>query len=83
MPRRRSAARQALDKLRTDLGDSALYQQAEVAAQWGERDTAMKLLTRAKALGDSGLIYLQTDPLLDPLRALPAFDALRRQLGFE
>ena len=79
----RPAARQALDKLRTDLGDSALYQQAEVAAQWGERDTAMKLLTRAKALGDSGLIYLQTDPLLDPLRALPAFDALRRQLGFE
>jgi len=76
-------ARQALERLRTDLGDSALYQQAQVAAQWGERETALKLLTRARALGDSGLIYLQTDPLLNPLRSLPAFDALRRQLGFE
>jgi TolB-like protein/Flp pilus assembly protein TadD len=76
-------ARQALERLRTDLGDSALYQQAQVAAQWGERDTALKLLTRARSLGDSGLIYLQTDPLLNPLRSLPAFDTLRRQLGFE
>jgi TolB-like protein len=79
----KALAAQALEKLRSDLGDSALYQQAEVAAQWGERDAALKLLARARALGDSGLIYLQTDPLLDPLRAVPAFDALRRQLGFE
>jgi Flp pilus assembly protein TadD len=79
----KAAATQALDQLRNDLGDSALYQQAEVAAQWGERELALKLLTRARSLGDSGLIYLHTDPLLDPLRGLPAFDALRRQLGFE
>lgn len=79
----RTLARQALDKLRTDLGDSALYQQAQVAAQWGERDAAMKLLLRARSAGDSGLIYLHTDPLLNPLRSLPAFDGLRRQLGFE
>ncbi len=77
------AARQALDQLRTGLGDRALYQQAQVAAQWGEPEVAMKMLARARTLGDSGLIYLQTDPLLDPLRTLPAFDALRRQLGFE
>ena len=79
----RAAAQRALDKLRADLGDSALYQQAQVAAQWGERDAAVRLLTRARALGDSGLIFMHTDPLLDPLRTLPAFDALRRQLGFE
>jgi tetratricopeptide (TPR) repeat protein len=79
----RVAAQRALDKLRADLGDSALYQQAQVAAQWGERDVAVRLLTRARELGDSGLIFMNTDPLLDPLRALPAFDALRRQLGFE
>jgi len=79
----KAPAAQALDQLRNDLGDSALYQQAEVAAQWGERELALKLLTRARSLGDSGLIYLHTDPLLDPLRGLPAFDALRRQLGFE
>ena len=79
----RALAEQARERLRSELGDSALYQQAEVAAQWGELAAALQLLTRARSLGDSGLIYLQTDPLLDPLRAMPAFDALRRQLGFE
>jgi len=79
----KAAALQALEKLRTDLGDSALYQQAQVAAQWGESDAAMKLLLRARALGDSGLIYLQTDPLLDPLRGRADFKSLRLQLGFE
>ena len=79
----KTAAQHALDKLRTDLGDSALYQQAEVAAQWGERDSATTMLTRALTLGDSGLIYLHTDPLLDPLRSLPGFIALHRRLGFE
>ena len=77
-----AAARGALDQLVRDLGDSALYQQAEVRAQWGEHEAAMTSLTRARALGDSGLIYLRTDPLLDPVRALPAFGELLTQLGF-
>jgi len=79
----RLAARQALDTLRSDLGDSALYQQAEVLAQWGEREAAMQALGRALAQGDSGLIFVRSDPLLDPVRSLPAFSALLRQLGFE
>ena len=78
-----AAARAAMSKLVNDLGDSALYQQAEVRAQWGERDAAMSLLRRARALGDSGLIYARTDPLLDPLRPLPQFGELLRQLGFD
>jgi TolB-like protein len=77
------AARAARTRLVTDLGDRALYQQAQVAAQWGEAAEAMALLARALALGDSGLCYANTDPLLDPLRALPAFGALLRQLGFD
>jgi tetratricopeptide (TPR) repeat protein len=76
-------ARAARTQLVTGLGDRALYQQAQVAAQWGEPVEAMALLVRARALGDSGLCYLSTDPLLDPLRALPAFGALLRQLGFD
>lgn len=78
-----AAAREARTRLVTDLGDRALYQQAQVAAQWGEQAGAMALLGRARKLGDSGLSYASTDPLLDPLRALPAFGALLRQLGFD
>jgi hypothetical protein len=76
-------ANKAWQKLVSDLGDSALYQQAQVQSQWGNKDEAMALLQRARELGDSGLIYAQTDPLLDPLRSLPALQQLLRQLGFD
>ena len=78
-----SAAHDAMNALVNELGDSALYQRAEVHAQWGERDIAMSILARARAIGDSGLIYTRTDPFLDPLRALPQFIELLRQLGFD
>jgi TolB-like protein/Flp pilus assembly protein TadD len=77
-----AAASQAMSQLLADLGDSSLYQQAQVRAQWGELPAAMAVLTRARAAGDSGLIYSNTDPMLDPLRALPAFRELLTQLGF-
>ena len=77
-----AAAHAAMNRLLAELSDSSLYQQAQVRAQWGERDAAMEVLVRARAAGDSGLIYSNTDPLLDPLRSLPAFRELLRQLGF-
>jgi TolB-like protein/Flp pilus assembly protein TadD len=77
-----AAAREALQALIVELGDAVLYQQAQVRAQWAEREAAMSLLVRARALGDSGLVYLSTDPLLDPVRALPAFRELLSQVGF-
>jgi tetratricopeptide (TPR) repeat protein len=73
-------AQQWFDKLVADLGDSALYQQAEVLAQWGRTDEAIARLERARAVGDSGLVYLATDPLLDPLRRQPKFGLLLNQL---
>jgi TolB-like protein len=76
-------ANKTWQQLLADLGDSALYQQAQVQSQWGNKDEAMALLQRARKLGDSGLIYAQTDPLLDPLRSLPAFQQLLQQLGFD
>ncbi len=75
-----TAARQAMQQLVAELGDSALYQQAEVLAQWGEADAALATLEKARAVGDSGLIYLTTDPLLDPLRKRPEFARLLKQL---
>jgi Flp pilus assembly protein TadD len=67
------AARAAFDQLVAELGDSALYQQAQVLAQWGDLAGALKLLQRAREVGDSGLLIALADPLLDPLRKEPAF----------
>ncbi len=69
----RAAAERHFAALRSELGDSALYQQAEVLAQWGRADDALAALEQARRIGDSGLIYLTTDPLLDPLRSQPRF----------
>lgn len=76
-----AAARRSMTRLIADLGDSALYQQAEVLAQWGDADAALAALERARAVGDSGLIYLSTDPMLDPLRRQPEFLTLLDELN--
>ena len=78
-----AAATRARDELVAQLGDSALYQQAEVAAQWRDITGALGLLKRARELGDSGLVFARTDPLLDPLRQKPEFAELLGQLGFD
>ncbi|HEX6741724.1 MAG TPA: TIR domain-containing protein [Sphingomicrobium sp.] len=63
-----AAADKAFAELQSQVGDSALYQQAEVLAQWGRTAEALGRLDRARQVGDSGLIYVWSDPLLDPLR---------------
>jgi TolB-like protein/Tfp pilus assembly protein PilF len=67
------AAKQAFAELVSKVGDSALYQQAQVLAQWGRTDDALATLVRARGVGDSGLTYAATDQLLDPLRKDPRF----------
>jgi len=78
-----TAARAALSKLVADQGDRVLYQQAQVLAQWGERDAAMAKLQQARRIGDSGLIYARNDPKLDLLRNDARFKELLTSLGFE
>ena len=46
-------------------------------------ETAMARLQKARAMGDSGLIYARNDPFLDPLRKDPRMVALLAGLGFE
>jgi TolB-like protein/Flp pilus assembly protein TadD len=77
----KAEAQRWFDKLVTDLGDSAVYQQAEVLAQWGRTDEAIARLERARVVGDSGLIYMVTDPLLDPIRRQPKFALLLKQMN--
>jgi TolB-like protein len=64
----RAAAEKAFADLHSEVGDSAVYQQAEVLAQWGRGDEALQKLARARQVGDSGLTYAATDVMLDPLR---------------
>jgi len=77
------AAKAAMAKLVADFGDNSLYQQGQVLAQWGQPNDAILALQRAYAAGDSGLVQLQSDPLLDPLRDDRRFIEIRQNLGFE
>ncbi len=76
------AADKALSQLTSDVGDAAMYQQAEVMAQWGKADEAMAQLQRARAIGDSGLSMIATDPLLDPISKDQRFVRFVKDLGF-
>lgn len=78
----RAAAERALDALVREAGDAAMYQQAEVMAQWGRADEAFARLQRAREIGDSGLSTTVTDPLLDPIARDPRFRAFVREIGF-
>jgi TolB-like protein len=79
---KRAAANDAFVELIDTLGDSALYQQAQVLAQWGNSEKALLALDRARALGDSGLLISLVDPLLDPLRQIGQFSKLLAELNF-
>ena len=73
-------ARREFAGLVKEGGDAALYQQAQVLAQWGDANRAIAALEKARAVGDSGLIYFATDPMLDPIRGQPGFARLRQEM---
>ena len=77
-----AAADRALSQLISDVGDAAMYQQAEVMAQWGNRMRRWRSSQRARVIGDSGLTMIATDPLLDPIASDQRFTRLVKDLGF-
>jgi TolB-like protein len=77
----RKLAEASMAELVSEIGDAGLYQQAQVLAQWGRTDDALDRLERAKAVGDSGLISLTTDPFLDPIAKEPRYRALVQAMG--
>ncbi len=77
-----AAAAQAFEALVAEVGDAALYQQAQVMAQWRRPDQAIALLARARAVGDSGMTSVASDPFLDPIARDPRYRALVRDMGF-
>jgi TolB-like protein/Tfp pilus assembly protein PilF len=79
---RHADAQAVLAKMKAALGDDFAYQYATIYAQWGNRAQALEWLETALRLRDSGLEYLKTDPLMDPLRQEPRFQAIERELKF-
>ncbi|HEX3847029.1 MAG TPA: TIR domain-containing protein [Steroidobacteraceae bacterium] len=75
-------AQAELEKLKASQGDGAAYQYATIQAQWGNRAKALEWLETAWRLRDPGLEILKTDPLMDPLRKEPRFQAIERALRF-
>lgn len=64
------------------VGDLGAYQYAGIYAQWGDGARARDWLATAVHLRDPGLLYLKTDPFLDPVREEPWFQAIERELKF-
>src|ERR1700733_5324628 len=79
---RHADAEAELSKVTAAVGDPAAYQYATIYAQWGNRAKALEWLETALRQPDGGLIYLKTDPLMDPLRQEPRFKAVMRELKF-
>jgi TolB-like protein/tetratricopeptide (TPR) repeat protein len=79
---RHADAEAELKKLQAAFGDASAYQCATIYAQWGNRAKAIEWLGRAVRLPDAGVVYMKTDPLMDPLRQEPRFQAIERELKF-
>jgi TolB-like protein/DNA-binding winged helix-turn-helix (wHTH) protein/Flp pilus assembly protein TadD len=71
-----------LAKYQDAAGDASAYQYAQIYAQWGDVAKALQWLETALRARDPGLGWLKGDPLLDPLRQEPRFQAIERELKF-
>jgi TolB-like protein len=79
---RHADAEAGLAKMKVAQGDRAAYHYGTIYAQWGDGPKALDWLATAVRARNSALEYLKTDPLLDPLRNDPRFQAIERQLRF-
>ena len=70
------------DQMVAEHGINSLYQQAQIYAQWGDVAKSVAALLDARAAGDSGLIQMYYDPLLNPVRNDPEFSRLLKDIGF-
>jgi serine/threonine-protein kinase len=77
---RHADAEAMLAKQRAALGELSAYQFAGIYAQWGNAAKSHEWLATALRLRDPGLLWLKTDPFLDPVRHEPWFKAIEREL---
>jgi len=69
-------AQQYMDDLIEANGEAASYQYAQVYAQWGVKEKAFDALERAWDIDDAGIVLLNMDKFLIPLRNEPRFIAM-------
>jgi len=79
---RQADAESALARFKARQGSAGAYGYATIYAQWGNTPKALEWLETALQLRDPQLIGLKTEPLLDPLRKEPRFQAVMRELRF-
>ncbi len=79
---RHADAETMLAQLRASGGDNAAVFYSEVYAQWGDTGRALDWLETAMRQQDPYLEYVKMNPLFDPLRKEPRFQAIERELKF-
>jgi len=79
---RHADAETALARLKALMGDGAAYEYATIYAQRADTREALDWLETALRLRDPFLALLKTDPLMDPLRKEPRFQAVMQELKF-
>jgi hypothetical protein len=77
---RQHDAESVLEALKAKWRDDGAYRYAETYTQWGDLPQALGWLETALKLRANSLGALKTDPLLDPLRKEPRFQAVERAL---
>jgi serine/threonine-protein kinase len=78
----RGGAMRKIERMQELFGDAASYQYAEIYAGLGDKDRAIAALEHAWSVRDPGLFNVRVDPLLDPLRGDPRFEAIIRKMNF-
>lgn len=69
-----------LKDIQQRYGDTAKYQEAQIYAQLGDKDKAIKALQSAWLLRDSGIRAIQVDPFLDPVRGDARFRGIAARI---
>ena len=78
---RQAEARATFDRMKQEFGEALSYQETEIYAQWGDVPRALDALERAFRTRDPGVSLVKVDPLLDPLRKEPRFQAIEQKLN--
>jgi len=81
--RRRADAESQLARLKaSNPRQNDWWQYAEIYAQWGNVSTALESLEKTVQNHHVGAVFVKVNPLLDPLRKEPRFEAIQRQMQF-
>ena len=79
---RQADAKTVLARFQADWGDSSALFYAMIYAQWGDTARALDWLETAMRHRDPYLVKLKVEPIFDPLRKEPRFQAIVRELKF-